>query len=113
MHLLTKYLAYRYHKIATPRRRSTSGCRRRGKETDLLVVTFSISKLSRKGQSILRVTKLIDSKINLINQNRENTKNDLVAVNMNNASTTHIKINSYNTTQARQQNKDLITGSPL
>jgi hypothetical protein len=44
------------------------------------------------------VTKLIDSKINLINQNRENTKNDLVAVNMNNTSTTQIKTNSGRTT---------------
>jgi hypothetical protein len=53
---------------------------------------------------VLPVTKLTCTKINLINQNRENTKNDLIVVNMNNTSTTQIKINSCRTTQARQPN---------
>jgi hypothetical protein len=43
------------------------------------------------------VTNSISPKINLLNQNRKNTKNDLIAVNMNNISTTQIKINSYRT----------------
>jgi hypothetical protein len=50
----------------------------------------------------------------LINQNRENTKNDLVAVNMNIISTTQIKTNSCRTTQVREPNNRYIyTGSPL
>jgi hypothetical protein len=51
------------------------------------------------------VTKLLGTKINLINQNIENVKNDLVSVNMNNTSITQIMINSYKTTYARQPNK--------
>jgi hypothetical protein len=50
------------------------------------------------------VKKLTGIKINLINQNRENTKNDLIVVNMNSISTTQIKINSCRTTQVRQPN---------
>jgi hypothetical protein len=43
-------------------------------------------------------------KINLINQNRENTYEDLIVVNLNNTRTTQIKINSCRTTQPRQPN---------
>jgi hypothetical protein len=50
------------------------------------------------------VKKLTGTKINLINQNRENIKNDLIVVNMNNKSTTQIKINSCRTTLVRQPN---------
>jgi hypothetical protein len=50
------------------------------------------------------VTKLTSTNINLINHNRENTKNDLIVVNLNNNSTTQIKIKSCRTTQARQAN---------
>jgi hypothetical protein len=53
----------------------------------------------------VNVTKLTKLKIKLINQNRENTKNDLLVVNMNNTSTTQIKSNSCTTTHARQPNK--------
>jgi hypothetical protein len=50
------------------------------------------------------VTKLTSPKINLMNQNKENTKNGLVAVNKNNTSTTHIKTELCRTTQAREPN---------
>jgi hypothetical protein len=50
------------------------------------------------------VTKLTSPKINLINKNRENTKNVLIAVNMNNTSITQIMINSCRTTHARIPN---------
>jgi hypothetical protein len=56
-------------------------------------------------REFLAVTKLTCSKINLINQNRENIKkNDLVAVNMNNTRTIQININLCKTTHARQLN---------
>jgi hypothetical protein len=52
----------------------------------------------------MSVIKLTCTKINLINQNRESTKNELITVNMNNTSTTQIKINPCRTTHARQPN---------
>jgi hypothetical protein len=55
------------------------------------------------------ITKLIGIKINLINQNKINTKNNLVAININNVSTTQININY----RLDNQTKDWTKGSPM
>jgi hypothetical protein len=73
------------------------------RQTYLYRLQIVIWKFHSLGNGIF-VTKLTCTKINLINQNRENTKNNLIAVNMNNTSTTQIKINSCRTIQARQPN---------
>jgi hypothetical protein len=73
--------------------------------TECLMGHCWAGNLRFSGPHVHLVTKLTGPKINFINQNRKNAKNNLVAVNMNNASTTQIKINSCKTTQARQPNK--------